>query len=264
MVFRTLGDRKNPAVLFFHAMGVTGDSSVPVAEYLKDDYFVILPTSTVYSKGQKYISKEDEVSQVVSFLNSVGVDRLELLVSSSLGADLASAFLSRSKIEVKHAFFDGGQFARIGKGTRRIMVPFLYFAIKSLYWSKGKTLGKIMWCDDEAIKPYFIKAGEALTYSNLHRQMMDSLENKPFPHFNNIKEENCFFEFGSTEEHFKYRESVMASYPEGVFPVFRGYNHMEYQIRDPEGFAHMLCCIMKDGRMPALPFLELERKEVEA
>ena len=110
----------------------------------------------------------------------------------------------------------------------------------------------------------FIKAGEALTYSNLHRQMMDSLENKPFPNFNNIKEENCFFEFGSAEEHFKYRESVMASYPEGMFPVFRGYNHMEYQIRDPEGFAHMLCCIMKDGRMPDLPFLELERKEVEA
>ena len=30
------------------------------------------------------------------------------------------------------------------------MVPFLYLAIKSLYWSKGGTLKKIMWCDDDA------------------------------------------------------------------------------------------------------------------
>ena len=34
-------------------------------------------------------------------------------------------------------FFDGGQFAQIAKMTRRIMVPFLYLAIKSLYWSNG-------------------------------------------------------------------------------------------------------------------------------
>ncbi len=85
MVFRTLGDRRNHAVLFFHAMGVTGESSLPVAEYLKNDYFVILPTSTVYSKGQKYISKDEEVRQVVSFLYREGVEKLELLVSSSLG-----------------------------------------------------------------------------------------------------------------------------------------------------------------------------------
>lgn len=65
--------------------------------------------------------------------------------------------------------------------TRRIMVPFLYVAMKSLYWSNGKTLKKIMWCDDDKIKPYFIKAGKNLTYRNLRRQLTDSLEDKPFP-----------------------------------------------------------------------------------
>lgn len=259
MIFRTLGDRNNPAVLFFHAMGVTGESSLPVAEYLKDDYFVILPTSTVYSRGQKYVSKEDEVRQVVSFLYREGVDKLALVVSSSIGADLALAFLSRSSIETEHAFFDGGQFAQIGKGTRMIMVPFLYFAIKSLYWSKGGTLKRILWCDDESIKPFFIKAGENLSYSNMRRQMKDSLTLSPFPHFKSVREKNCFFEFGSAEDHFKYRDNVKASYPEGNYPVFRGYNHMEYQIRDPGGFAEMLLSIMKENRMPQLPFLEWDK-----
>lgn len=31
MVFKTIGDKEKPAILFFHAMGVTGDSSMPVA-----------------------------------------------------------------------------------------------------------------------------------------------------------------------------------------------------------------------------------------
>lgn len=47
-------------------------------------------------------------------------------------------FLTKSGVEVEHVFFDGGQFAQIAKMTRRIMVPFLYLAIKSLYWSNGK------------------------------------------------------------------------------------------------------------------------------
>lgn len=156
MLFETLGDCKNPAVLFFHAMGVVGKSSEPVAKFLSDSYYCILPTSTVYCEGQKYISKEDEIRQVEAFLKEKNIEKLSLVVASSLGADIAVEFLSQTKIPVGHVFFDGGQFARIGKITRRIMTPFLYFAIKSLYRSNGESLKKIMWCDDDNIKPYFI------------------------------------------------------------------------------------------------------------
>ena len=93
-------------------------------------------------EGQKYVSKLDEIRQVEDFLHRQGVERLAMVVASSIGADLAMAFLTQTKLPVEHAFFDGGQFAQIGKGTRRIMTPFLYFAIKSLYWSKGGTLKK--------------------------------------------------------------------------------------------------------------------------
>ena len=42
MVFHAAGKKGNPVVLFFHAMGVTGESSRPVAEYLKDRYYCIM------------------------------------------------------------------------------------------------------------------------------------------------------------------------------------------------------------------------------
>ena len=72
MLFQTYGDRRNPAVLFFHAMGVTGASSEPIARYLQDRYFCILPTSTVYCEGQKYVSKLDEIRQGGDFLHPHG------------------------------------------------------------------------------------------------------------------------------------------------------------------------------------------------
>ena len=164
MRFETLGEKGRPAVLFFHAMGVVGESSEPVAQFLRERYFCVMPTSSVYCAGERYVSKEDEIRQVEDFLRAQGVQALALVVSSSLGADLAAAFLSQTKLPVGHAYFDGGQFARIGKGTRRLMTPFLYLAIKSLWWTRGGTLKKILWCDDAAIKPYFIAAGQALRY----------------------------------------------------------------------------------------------------
>ena len=255
MKFKTLGNRNNPAVLFFHAMGVTGESSEPVANYLQDRYFCILPTATVYCEGQKYVGKADEVRQVENYLHGQNVNCLAMVVASSIGADLAMAFLTQTKLPVEHVFFDGGQFAQIGKGTRRIMTPFLYLAIKSLYWSKGGTLKKILWCDDESIKPYFIAAGENLTYTNLRRQISDSLEDKPFPLLSKELQKHTYFEFGSIEDHFKYRDSVMRAYPCGNYPVFEGYDHMQYQIRDPNGFAEMLAYIDAHDRMPELPFI---------
>lgn len=256
MLFETLGDRKNPAVLFFHAMGVTGASSMPVARALQDGYFCILPTSTVYAVGQKYRSKADEVRQIEAFLQAQGVKRLALVVASSIGADAAMAFLTQTALPVGHVFFDGGQFARIGKATRRIMTPFLYLAIKSLYWSRGGTLKKILWCDDAAIKPYFIDAGKALRYGNLRRQLADSLVDEPFPPLAESLQRNTYFSFGSAEEHYKYRDAVMRAYPQGNFPVFEGYNHMQYQIRDPQGFAALLRSVAEQGTLPKIPGLK--------
>ena len=254
MLFQTYGEKCKPAVLFFHAMGVTGASSEPVAKHLQSRCFCILPTSSVYCAGQTYRGKADEVRQVEDFLTAQGISELALVVASSIGADLAMAFLKQTNRSVGHVFFDGGQFAQIGCATRHILTPFLYLAIKSLYWSRGGTLKKIMWCDDDKIKPYFIEAGKNLTYGNLRRQLADSLEDKPFPELSEELQKHTFWEFGSIEEHFKYRNAVMQTYIHGNFPVFEGFNHMQYQIQNPEGFARMLKKIIETDRLPELVF----------
>ena len=66
-----------------------------------------------------------------------------------------------------------------------------------------------------------------------------------------------FWEFESIEEHFKYRNAVMQTYIHGNFPVFEGFNHMQYQIQNPEGFARMLETIIEIDRLPEFWFLLL-------
>ena len=100
MVFKTIGNKSNPVILFFHAMVVIGESSMPVAEKMKEKYYCIMPTSTVYCPGQGYQSKRDEIQQIVRFLENHGIKEIELAVASSIGADLAMAFLTETKITV--------------------------------------------------------------------------------------------------------------------------------------------------------------------
>ena len=119
---------------------------------------------------------------------------------------------------------------------------------------------------DKLVKTYLAGHGGAVAirvshfmgqkdYGAIRRQMADSLEDRPFPPLTRKMQEHCFFEFGSGEEHFKYREAVRKAYPDGHFPVFEDHNHMQYQIRDPQGFAAMLERIIEQNELPPLPFL---------
>ena len=89
----------------------------------------------------------------------------------------------------------------------------------------------------------------------MRRHILDSLEDKPFPSLPEELQKHIYFEFGSIEDHFKYRQAVMEAYPCGHYPVFEGYEHMQYQIRYPKGFAEMLAHIAERDCMPELPFI---------
>ncbi len=58
MLFQTYGDRKNPAVLFFHAMGVTGLSGEPVAKYLQDTHFAFYLHPPCTAKGRNMSARQ--------------------------------------------------------------------------------------------------------------------------------------------------------------------------------------------------------------
>ena len=68
MVFKTTGNKSNSVILFFHAMGVTGESSMPVAEKMAEKYYCIMPTSTVHCSDRGGIkAKEMRYNRLYDF-----------------------------------------------------------------------------------------------------------------------------------------------------------------------------------------------------
>ena len=60
--------------------------------------------------------------------------------------------------------------------------------------------------DTELIKfPLFCPKCKTETLINMRRRMADSLEDKPFPALPEDLQCRCWFEFGSAEDHLKYR-----------------------------------------------------------
>jgi len=99
MIFKTAGDKSKPAILFFHAMGVTGDSSMPVAECLERKYYCIMPTSTVYCAGQKYRSKTDEIQQIMALLKEQGYTKEQVdMIQNGIHNRIAENYEKRQAV----------------------------------------------------------------------------------------------------------------------------------------------------------------------
>ncbi len=136
------------------------------------------------------------------------------------------------------------------------MTPFLYLAIKSLYWSKGGTLKKRYCGDDDSIKPYFIAAGENLTYTNLRRQISDSLEDKPFPSLPEELQKADLFRVRQHRRSFQIPSGGYESLPLRPLSVFGDtiICNIRFVIRGAF-YAEMLASIAEHDGMPKLPFI---------
>ena len=108
MLFRhTAMDVSCSAVLSGNAQIDSGQ----IARYLQARSLGILPSQNVYREGA-IISMPLRAGGG----DAQGVERFSAVVASSGGVRaLSCAFLTQTKLPVEHAFFDGGQFAQIGK-----------------------------------------------------------------------------------------------------------------------------------------------------
>ena len=63
MVFKTTGNKSGPVVLFFHAMGVTGESSMPVAETMAENFIALCQHQQCIAPDRGTVAKEMRYSK---------------------------------------------------------------------------------------------------------------------------------------------------------------------------------------------------------
>lgn len=128
---------------------------------------------------------------------------------------------------------------------------------KNFHNGKGGTYDCI------AIMTYYSVCKDKTTFREIEEieevLVLPSFKKLTLPPLKKEFQQRVFFEFSSIEDHYKYRADVMKTYPYAHYPVFEGYNHMQYQILSSEDFAKTLDFIIENNAMPRLAFMKDEK-----
>lgn len=116
MLFTTYGDINNPAVLLMHGMCQDWHSMYDFLHKLEEKYYLIIPAMDgFYENSGEFTSFADQCKQIEEYVNSYHSGKLFGIYGVSKGTIVLSELLSRNKIEIEKAFFDGTYVAHQGK-----------------------------------------------------------------------------------------------------------------------------------------------------
>lgn len=112
VTFQTEGNPNGNKVLLIHAMFVSADSFSAMIEYLKDDYYIILPTLDGHdvNSDSTFSSIEDEADKIIAYLQQNNIGKLDFILGTSLGAIIAFEIYKRNAVKIDKVYLDGGPF----------------------------------------------------------------------------------------------------------------------------------------------------------
>lgn len=124
MKFKTAGNPNGHRILLIHPMCATSEFFFALIEYLKDDYFIIMPTLDGHHKDENstFLSVEDEADKIITYLQDNGIEKLDFVLGTSLGAIIAFEVYKRNEICINKVYLDGGPFFKVGQLLQKIAV----------------------------------------------------------------------------------------------------------------------------------------------
>lgn len=104
------GETHEKALLFFPGSCTPTESYIPAAKQLAKVYHVLLVTPDGHDPQERtdFISVEKTVDDVVAWLHSHGIQRLDALYGLSFGGGMAVRLLTTQRISVTKAIIDAG------------------------------------------------------------------------------------------------------------------------------------------------------------
>ncbi len=109
MRFHEFGDKKNPLILLIHGVLTPWQMWEAQIEYLKKDYFVVVPALNghVEEEASEYTSAESEAVEIAEYLlRNYGVNAY-MVYGLSMGGVVANKLFESGKLQIKHLIFDG-------------------------------------------------------------------------------------------------------------------------------------------------------------
>lgn len=237
MNFKTIGEKHNPCALLIHAMFLTGDGFNEIVKYLKDDYFIIIPTLDGHEGEEysKFTSVEEEADKILAYLKQEGINELDFILGTSLGGLVALEIYQRNQINIKKAVIDGAPLISCSKVIKLFMVKFMQHLVKStkknpnkknVFDEKFSGFSDIMKCvcgyiSDESVK-----------------NIINACYSYGLPDKLDINDKKLIFVYGSKE---KAGECIpkLKTICNCDIIIKKGYDHCQFLMDDPQEYVEL-------------------------
>lgn len=253
MIFETLGEKKNPAVLIIHGMFCSAKAVKLWAEPLKNDFYIIIPTlNGHYADAPDYISKQNEAAEILLYLKQHGITELALLHGTSMGAEVAFEVCRQSTITIKKCFFDGGPFFHFNPLFRKFMLK-KWRAMASVLNSddpesaaeKLLNSSMIKWMSGNKPEKYrttlfsMIDKNRKFTEATLHN-VNETCYTFEFPEISEEMQKTFFFLYSDNEPAHMSKKNMLKHYPNAEFKDMHNLGHCGFQMSKPNEYAEFI------------------------
>ena len=253
MIFNVIGKKGKPVVVLIHGMYNNEKSVLPVAEYLKKDYYVIVPTLDGHYKGSRhFISKEREALKILRYLKKKNIREVALVQGVDLGAAVAMELARISDIPINHYFYDSGMFFKTRTQALEKMRKKAQRYVNMCYGKdKGKAYVSVM--NDNRVK-LMISSNSAVNTKIITnfvdtaryvspvtvRNITDTCFNCTMPDFDQVTQRRMVFFYAKNDVAKKSKKRLKKLYPVADYRDLWGFEHAGFMYSNPEMYAAYL------------------------
>jgi Esterase/lipase len=239
MKFQTAGNPNGRKALLIHAMFVTSEGFSALVEYLKDDYFMIIPTLDGHdaNEGSDFLSVDDEADKILCYLQENNIDELDFVLGTSLGAIIAFEVYKRNVLHIDKVFLDGGPFFNFGSLLQKIAVR--------KFWSICTKVRKDRENAVKKLDELFPGLGNIMldVCSHITERSVQNLAHACYsfllPQLDETAQKPITFLYG-TKEPALMCVPRLKKYKYSYIIKKEGYSHCGYLLSHPEEYAEML------------------------
>lgn len=239
MRFETVGNPNGDKVLLVHAMFATPECFLALTQYLKEDYFIIMPVLDGHDlkESSEFLSVDDEANKIIAYLKENNIKKLDFILGTSLGAIIALEVYKQASVNVNRIYLDGGPFFNFGALLQKIAAQKFWNICTKARQNPEKAA--------EKIDKLFQGLGDVMNVVCCHitKQSVKNLAHACYsyklPELSEAMQKPVVFLYG-TKEPARFCMFRLKKYKNCSIIKKEGYNHCGYLLAHPEEYAKML------------------------
>lgn len=238
MHFLEYGNQNNKAIILIHGYGISWKMWLPQIDFFSKDYYVIIPILNGHDleNSSTFTTVEQAVTDIIDYVKRVYGEEIYALCGASLGATIGIGILAKNQLKINKAIIDAGPVVPMNQ-----LMLFLSIKIRLRqinYMKRGdKRMHNMLnrsFYPKELVEE-ILKIGANMTEENC-RNIHLSVFNYSLPSSIKSVKTDLAYWYGSKEAWFgkKYAKAISKVLPKAEIKVFKGLNHGELCIGDPE------------------------------